>query len=98
MFICLKRNFGFPGAYSGGLFGGLIRGAYSGSPDFALNDISGAIFWSIERALHSKSLTFTMLSIFSYFVIGFASKKEYAIGAIFLHFTPKWIFTLKHYF
>ena len=24
-----------------------------------------------------------MLSIFSYFVVGFASKKEYAIGAIF---------------
>ena len=64
---------------------GLIRGAYSGSPDFALNDISGAIFWSIERALNSKSLTFTMLSIFSYFVIGFASKKEYAIGAIFFY-------------
>ena len=26
-----------------------------------------------------------MLSIFSYFVIGFASKKEYAIGAIFFY-------------
>lgn len=30
-----------------------------------------------------------MLSIFSYFVIGFASKKEYAIGAIFFTFYTK---------